>query len=117
MFPGRQAEKALERVVAGQDRLLISHSIVDEVLTVLARKFKQDAEQLSHDAILLRRIGEIIATKQRLQLLKDEPDNRILECAVAGHADVIVTGDRELLRLGEFQGTRIVSLRAYLDMK
>jgi putative PIN family toxin of toxin-antitoxin system len=117
MFPGRQAEKALERVVAGQDHLLISHSIVDEVLTVLARKFKQDAEQLSHDAILLRRIGEIVATEQRLQLLRDEPDNRILECAVAGRADVIVTGDRELLDLKEFEAISIVSLRFYLDMK
>jgi putative PIN family toxin of toxin-antitoxin system len=117
MFPGRQAEKALERVVAGQDHLLISHSIIDEVLTVLARKFKQDAEQLSHDAILLRRIGEIVATEQRLQLLRDEPDNRILECAVAGRADVIVTGDRELLDLKEFEAISIVSLRFYLDMK
>ncbi len=117
MFPGRQAEKALERIVAGHDHLLISQSIIDEVLTVLARKFRQDAEQLAHDAILLARIGEIIATRQRLTLLKDDPDNRILECAVAGRADLIVTGDRELLDLKQFEGIRIVSLRSYLDMK
>jgi predicted nucleic acid-binding protein len=30
---------------------------------------------------------------------KDEPDNRVLECAMAGHADAIVTGDRALLAL------------------
>jgi len=117
MFPGRQAEKALERIVAGHDHLLISQSITDEVLTVLARKFRQDAEQLAHDAILLAQIGEIIATRQRLTLLKDDPDNRILECAVAGRADLIVTGDRELLDLKQFEGIRIVSLRSYLDMK
>ena len=87
------------------------------MLTVLARKFRQDAEQLAHDAILLAQIGEIIATRQRLTLLKDDPDNRILECAVAGRADLIVTGDRELLDLKQFEGIRIVSLRSYLDMK
>ena len=64
MFPGRQAEKALERIVLGRDHLLISQSIIDEVLAVLARKFKQDAERLAHDAILLARSGELIATKQ-----------------------------------------------------
>jgi len=97
--------------------LLISRPIIDETLTVLARKFKRDAERLARDAILLARIGEIIAAEQRLQLLKDDPDNRILECAVAGRADLIVTGDRELLALEEFEGIRIVSLRSYLDMK
>ena len=117
MFPGRQAEKALERIVAGHSHLLISQFIIDEILTVLARKFRQDAEQLAHDAILLARIGEIIATRQRLTLLKDDPDNRILECALAGRADLIVTGDRELLDLKQFEGIRIVSLRYYLDMK
>jgi len=50
-------------------------------------------------------------------LLKDDPDNRILECAVAGRADFIVTGDRELMELKEFERIRIVSLRSYLNMK
>ena len=59
----------------------------------------------------------MLATKQRPRLLRDDPDNRVLECAVAGHADLIVTGDRELLDLKEFEAIRIVSLRSYLDMK
>lgn len=117
MFPGRQAEKAIDRILDGHDHLLISRPIIDETLTVLARKFRRDAEQLSHDAILLASLGEIVATKLRLQLLKDDPDNRILECAVAGRADLIVTGDRELLALKEFEEIRIISLRSYLDMK
>ncbi len=61
-------------------------------------------------------LGNIVATTQRLQLLRDDPDNRILECAVAGRADLIVTGDRQMLDLREFEGIRIVSLRSYLDM-
>jgi len=67
--------------------------------------------------LFLAEIGETLATKQRLRLLRDDPDNRILECAVAGRADLIVTGDRELLDLKQFEGIRIVSLRSYLDMK
>jgi uncharacterized protein len=117
MFPGRQAERAIDRIVDGRDHLLISRPIIDETLTVLARKFRRDAEQLAHDAILLASIGEIIATKRRLQLLKDDPDNRILECAIAGRAELIVTGDRELLNLREFNEVRVVSLKSYLEME
>jgi predicted nucleic acid-binding protein len=48
-------------------------------------------------------------------VLRDEPDNRILECADFGKADVIVTGDKEMLRQKEFKGIKIVSLREYLE--
>jgi putative PIN family toxin of toxin-antitoxin system len=114
--PGRQAAMALVRIAEGRDQLLTSKPIVDETLTVLQTKFDWEDERLAQAAELLEKIGESLATTKRIQLLKDDPDNRILECALAGRADLIVTGDRELLRLGEFQGTRIISLRAYLDM-
>lgn len=48
--------------------------------------------------------------------MKDDPDNRVLECALAGRADAIVTGDTALLELGEYRGVRIVSLRDYLEI-
>jgi uncharacterized protein len=114
---GLQARKAIDRVTVGNDRLLISKQIIDEVLNVLTRKFEHDSEGVARTALLISDMGELLATQQRLRLLKDDPDNRILERALAGRADLIVTGDRELLLLGEFEGTRIVSLRAYLDMK
>jgi uncharacterized protein len=117
LFPGRQADRALDKVSAAPDRLLISQAIIDEVLAVLKRKFEWSTDRLMRTSVLLMRIGEMVAAEQRLKLLKDDPDNRILECAVAGRADLIVTGDRELLALKEFEGTRIVSLRSYLDMK
>lgn len=62
-------------------------------------------------------LGELATTvrpARRLKVLKDDPDNRVLECAVAGRANAIVTGDRALLALGEFRGVRVVSLRDYL---
>ena len=114
---GFQAQKAIDRVTVGNDHLLVSKQIIDEVLNVLERKFDHDSEGVARTALLIADMGELLATKQRLRLLKDDPDNRILECALAGRADLIVTGDRELLDLKQFEGIRIVSLRAYLDMK
>jgi len=49
-------------------------------------------------------------------VLEDEPDNRILECAADAGADLIVTGDRHLLRLREFEGIAVVRLGDFLRM-
>lgn len=46
---------------------------------------------------------------------EDEPDNRVLECALAARADVIVSGDQHLLKLQSFRGISIASPRAFLD--
>ena len=43
------------------------------------------------------------------------PDNRVIEGAISGRADLIVKGDQEMMRLGAFDGVRLLSLRAYLE--
>ena len=55
------------------------------------------------------RLAEIVTPHIVLDVIVDDPDdNRILECAVAGNADLIVSGDRHLTRLKSVQGTGIV---------
>ncbi len=116
VFPGGQAEQAVLKVLEGKDHLLISKDIIDEVLTVLARKFDHNAEALSHTAVLLSEIAEIVKPSVRIKVLKEPADNRILECAVSGRADIIVTGDKEMLNLKHYQGIKILSLRKYLRL-
>ena len=93
----------------------MSKPILDELLSVLARKFSRDREALARVAIFLTDVAEFVVPDRKLKTLPDEPDNRVLECAVAADADYIVTGDRAMLALGEFEGVQIVSLRVYLD--
>ena len=66
-------------------------------------------------AVILLELGELVKPEQTVRVLRDEPDNRILECAVFGKADLIVTGDKEMLRLKEYMGVKIASLRDYLE--
>ena len=115
VFPEGSAETALERVIESRDTLVISTAIIGELLEVLARKFARDAEELAHLAVFLQGLGQVVETRRKVTVLADEPDNRILECAVAGGADLIVTGDRAMLKLRCFEVVRILSLRAYLD--
>jgi len=114
-IPGSLAEKAVSRIIEGRDELVISPDIIKEVLSVLSLKFGRDREALSHVAVILSELGELVEPKQTVRVLKDEPDNRILECATFGKADIIVTGDKEMLHLKEHMGVKVASLREYLE--
>ena len=115
VIPGCLAEKAVSRIIAGLDELAISPDIIKEVLSVLSAKFGREREAISHVAVILLELGELVRPDQRVRVFRDEPDNRILECAVFGKADRIVTGDKEMLRLKEVKGLKIASLREYLE--
>jgi putative PIN family toxin of toxin-antitoxin system len=115
VIPGSLAEKAVSRIIEGRDELVISTDIIKEVLSVLSSKFGREREALSHVAVILLELGEWVRPDQRVRVFRDEPDNRILECATFGKADLIVTGDKEMLRLKEYMGIKIASLRDYLE--
>jgi uncharacterized protein len=95
--------------------LIVSKPILDELLGILGRKFSRDAEELAHIAVFLSDLARTVKPRARIRVLKDDPDNRVLECAIAGRADAIVTGDKTLLELKEYRGVRILALREYLE--
>jgi putative PIN family toxin of toxin-antitoxin system len=115
ILPGSRAEQALTRVIEGTDQLILSKPILDELLGVLARKFSRDREELARIAVWLAELAEWVRPTQRLRIAAEEADNRILECALAGRAELIVTGDKGLLLLGTFERVDIVTLRDYLN--
>ena len=114
VIPGGQAEKAIRRITEGKDALLISKPIIGEILSVLSRKFGRDSEALSRVAVFLSDLATIVHPAKRIHVLADEADNRVIECAVDGRADAIVTGDKEMLDLKEYLRIRIISLKEYL---
>ncbi len=113
-LPGGTADMALAWILAGRATALLSEPLLGEILGVLGRKFSADREELARTAIFLKELTESVAPRLRLDVLADVADNRILECAVAGRADVIVTGDRAVLKLRIFEGIEIITLRAFL---
>ncbi|MGB6554794.1 MAG: putative toxin-antitoxin system toxin component, PIN family [Candidatus Binataceae bacterium] len=115
VFPGGSADEALQRIRVARHDLIVSHAIIDECLGVIARKFGGEVNELARIAVFLGDLAVMVKPRRRVTTLRDEPDNRILECAIAGRADAIVTGDRAMLRLGTFQGIRLLTLRQFLD--
>jgi predicted nucleic acid-binding protein len=58
----------------------------------------------------VREVAILFEPETELSVVPDEPDNRILECAIAARASAIVTGDRHLLRLGNYQEIGIMTV-------
>lgn len=114
VFPGSRADAAIRRVLDGVDDVVISRPIIDELLTVMARKFARDADELGRIALFLTDLGDVVSPRGRVTILSDDADNRILECARTGCADLIVTRDRAMLALGRYRDIEITSLRKYL---
>src|SRR4030067_2854815 len=94
LFPGGRAEAAGANILEGFDDLLMSRPIIQEVLSVLATKFSRDKEEFSRVAVVLGEMGELVEPSRRLSVFRDEPDNRILECAVEGGAGAVGGGEQ-----------------------
>lgn len=113
--PEGRASLALEPITSEWDRLFISQPIIEELLRVLADKFHWNPTNLELATIWIYQNTRFVTPTETLHILADEPDNRILECAIASDADLIVTGDRAMLALERIETTRIVTLADYLD--
>jgi len=113
-LPGGSADAVLSAALAGAFVALLSEPMLGEIIGVLGRKFSRDKEELARVALFLSELTEHVAPRNRVTILEDDPDNRILECAIEGGATLIVTGDRAMLRLRSYQGVEIVALRTFL---
>jgi putative PIN family toxin of toxin-antitoxin system len=109
---------ALE-AAASRHTILLSNATIKELGQVLSRvKFDRYAP-LSLRRMLFERllaIGERVEITVSLKVCRDPKDDMILDLAVSGHADCIVTNDQDLLVLDPFQGIRIVTPESFLEM-
>lgn len=95
--------------------LLVSEPIIAELTGVLRTKFNWDQDRIRDVEKELRVIAKVVKTKTVISAVSDEPDNRILECAVDGRAHLIVSGDSHLIALESYAGTRIISPRQFAE--
>jgi putative PIN family toxin of toxin-antitoxin system len=96
--------------------LLISPVLLDELDEKLREKFGVSPEDTVLVRARLENVAEVVEPGEALNVITDDPDdNRVLECAVKGRADLIVSGDRHLLKLAGYQGISIVTVRQFME--
>jgi len=116
VIPGGNAEKAYLHAVDGNFELCTSIAILTELARKLDEKFGWEKEKIEQLIRSISNIANTFKTSPRLKVLSDDPDNRILECALDATAEFIVTGDKHLLNLTRYQDIEIIKLSAFLAM-
>ncbi len=116
VVPGSQGDRALLLARQRRFELWTSVAILTEMAGRLRDKFDQDPDDVKRGLRLISRTAVIVKPTRRLAVVVDDADNRILECAIEARADVVVTGDRRLLKLRRFEAAAIVRLADFLRL-
>lgn len=103
----------LQAVINEQIEGIISHVIIAEFINILRQKFKVSSADLKLFQSQIEDTFEVVNPLKTLQVLTDDPDNRVLEVAHEANCDYIITGDRDLLKLGKFEQIKIVSAHEF----
>lgn len=97
--------------------LIISLYILNEVAKVLRDRFEYPDEEVRRTMRVLLALGTLVSSGQKVNILSYEPDNRVIECALAGKVDYLVTGDKKhILNLKEYEGIKILSPGEFLKV-
>jgi putative PIN family toxin of toxin-antitoxin system len=98
--------------------ILLSRPILEEYLRVLGYpKFELSEAEIKGliEEELLPYV-EVVNPRKRLRVVERDPsDNKFFECAVAGKARIIISGDKDLLSMGHYRQIRIQSPAQFLD--
>lgn len=105
----------------GRYTILYAQSLLAELVDVLNRprirhKYRLSNEDIETALALILLRGEAVHPQRQITICRDPRDDKFLEVAVAGKANVIVSGDEDLLGLNPFEGIPIVSPRDFLDL-
>ncbi len=96
--------------------VVLSQHILDELAEHYVGKFKATTQQAALVSDTLRKQSEIVVPALISQdAFGDVDDLPVLGTAVAGQADCLVTGDKQLLELGNYRGVPIISPREFYD--
>ena len=115
--PGSPPSKVLDLARSGKLDVILSAFILDELEQNLRENLAWETEALGRLRRKLKLLCGLVSPEARLRVVKrKDSDNRILECAVAAQAKVLVTGDLKDLRpLNHFQGVEILTPREFLQ--
>lgn len=108
--------QAVEKAVTTAQLVATLETLRELIATLHASKFDPYVRRERREALLERvaSLVELIDVLQAIRASRDPKDDKFLEAAVNGRADLNVTGDRDLLDLNPFRGIAILTPAEYL---
>ena len=114
---GGKAEQAWKLALEGRVEVWTSVAILTEMAGKLREKFHWRDEVIKATIRHIAKTAKVIKPSIKINILTDEPDNRILECAQGAGVAIIVTGDKHLLDLVAFEGIKIIRIADFLKQE
>ena len=109
------------RLRNGKFTLLYSQALLNELIKVLEyphiqRKYDIDAEAIQNFVGVLVQYGERVEPNRTVNICRDPDDNHVIEIALAGNAEYVVSNDQDLLVLKEYETVRFVTVGEFLQI-
>lgn len=116
-FIGKPSE-VLELFIKGEIEVYISPFILREIEKILRKKFSWNERQLQKVLDKIKKKAIMVQPRTKISIIKTKKDdNRILECALEGKVQYLISGDeRHILPLKNFQGIKILSPIEFLKL-
>jgi len=117
-FWGGYPREVFERVINGLDELCITDEIIKEITSVMnSSKFIANSSEIEDYIKIIEKYSKKIVSKNVPESTsRDKDDDKILQCGLDGGVDFIVTGDKDLLVLIEYEKIKIMKPKEYLEI-
>ncbi len=118
-FFGGNPRKIIDPWKTGKIILCLSKDILDEYIDVLQRVGLKDEDEIEELLSLFGKGVNIVFTAKtpRITTVKNDPDDdKFIECAIALRAEVIITGDKALRKVDEYEGIKILTPQEFLKV-
>lgn len=115
---GGVAREVLRFILNNDCAVFVSPAILKEIERTLDQKFNWPEAKIVALIENITSFTELVRPTKKLRVVTaDSDDNRILECALAAKAEIIVSGDSDLLDLGSYKNIKIMSMRDFLNQQ
>jgi len=117
-FWGGYPREVFERIINGFDELYITDEILMEISSVMnSKKFNANNIEIEDYVKIIEKYSKKVIIKNAPKLIsRDKKDDKILQCGLDGNADYIVTSDKDLLILEEYETIKIINPKDYLEI-
>ena len=108
------SEELVRRGLRGDFEVIICDEILSELKSKLNKKFKFPKDKIDNYIKLIKEKSMSYSIFRQLKVIKNDPgDDKILECAIAGCADLIISLDKDLLNLKKYQNIAILHPKTF----
>lgn len=119
LLSGATPRKVYDAFLDGRLTPVFSPETLAELIDVLTRptlRVLMSEAEIARFLTMAQRDGRLVRPTTRITACRDLKDNMLLDAALAGPADVLVTGDKDLLVLHPFRGIRILRPAEFLPL-